>query len=179
MSGETCRLARHALHHVAVAAQHVDVMVKEGEAIAIEVLGEPAFGDRHTDGIAAALTERARRGLDAGRHPILGVARRPGAHLAKVLDVVEANRRQASGPAFRIDLLDAGEVDKRVEKHGGVPDREHKTVSIGPVRHVGIDPEELRPQRVAHRRKRHRGAGMAGLRLLDGIHGERTDRVDG
>ena len=66
MAGERGGFVGDALHQVAVAAKGVDVVVEQIEAGPIEMGGEPALGDRHADAVAAALAERAGRGLDAG-----------------------------------------------------------------------------------------------------------------
>ncbi len=95
MPGHRRRFARHAFHQVAVRTDDVDVIVEQREAVAVEGLGQPARGDRHAHGIAAALTEGTGGGLDAGRHPVLGMSRRLGTELTEPPDVVETHRRLA------------------------------------------------------------------------------------
>ena len=56
MTGERSGFIRHALHHVAVAAYHVDVIVEYGEVRPIKALRQPASGERHPNTIAATLT---------------------------------------------------------------------------------------------------------------------------
>ena len=43
---------------------------------------------------------------------------------------------------------------------------------------AGLWSQELRVEQVGERRERHRRPGMAGVRLLDGVHGEHPDGVD-
>ena len=59
------RLARHALHDVAVGADGVGAVVDERLAVAVVALGQHRLGERHADGVADALPERAGRDLDA------------------------------------------------------------------------------------------------------------------
>ena len=176
--GERRRLRAHALHHVAVAAQHVDVVVEQRELGLVVGRRQPALGDRHADGVAAALPERAGRGLDAGGVAVFGMAGGLGRELAELLDIVDADRRLAGLVAIGVDLLDPGQVEQRVEQHRGVADRQHEAIAVGPARIARIGAEEILPQRVADRRQRHRRAGMARIRLLDRVHRQRADRVD-
>src|SRR5205823_6955287 len=84
VAGERGRLARHALHHAAVAAERVDVVVEERVVGAVVARRQPAPGDRHADAGRDALTERARRGLDAGGPVILGM---PGTLAVELTEV--------------------------------------------------------------------------------------------
>ncbi len=131
VAGEAGRLGRDALHHAAVSGEAVDVVIEDGQAFAIVARGEPALGDRHADRIAAALAERAGGGLDAGRVAIFGVAGGLGADLAEILDVLQADRRIAGRIAVLVDLLDAREVEQRIEQHRGVADRQDEAVAVG------------------------------------------------
>ena len=79
----------------------------------------------------------------------------------------------------RVDRLDAGEVQQRVQQHRGVPRREHEAVAVRPDRVVGVEAQEVLPQRVGDRRHRHRRPGMARVRRLHGVHRERADGGDG
>ena len=89
VAGDRGRLGGHSLHQVAVAAEHVGVVVEDHVAGAVVVRGEPLGGDRHADGVAAALAQRAGGGLDAGRHVVLGMAGADAIELAELLDLVE------------------------------------------------------------------------------------------
>ena len=57
--GERGGLAGDPFHHAAVAAERVDVVVEEIESGAIEVAGQPAFGDGHADAGRHALSQWA------------------------------------------------------------------------------------------------------------------------
>ena len=178
MPGERCRLARHAFHHVAIAAQGVDVVVEQRGAVAIEMLGEPAFRERHSDRIPATLTERAGGRFDAGGDAIFGMAGGLGVELPKLPEIVEADRRLAGMPAVGVDLAHAGKVQQRIKEQRRVADRQHEPIAIGPVGAVRVVAQEPAPQDIAHGRHAHRRSGMARGGLLDRVEREGPDGVD-
>ena len=96
---------------------------------------------------------------------ILGMARRPGAELAEIPDLVERHLRVA------------GEIEQRIEQHRAVAGRQHEAVAVRPFRIGRVVFQELREQDGCDIGCAHRQAGMAGLRLLHGVHGEATDRI--
>ena len=55
---------------------------------------------------------------------------------------------------------------------------EDETVTIGPLRFARVVPQMARPKDIRHRRGAHGHPGVAGLGLLDGVHGKATNRVD-
>ena len=97
-------LARDTLHHVAVAAQHPCVEIEQVEPGPVEAGRKRARGDRHADRIGAALAERTGGGLDAGGHPIFGMAGGLRAELAEGPDVVEADGGVPRRCTVRADL---------------------------------------------------------------------------
>src|SRR5215469_9810305 len=110
MAGKRGRLARHAFHHVAVAADRVDVEIEYRRVRAVVARREPARRDRHADAVAATLAERTGRGFDAGGVTVFLVARRHAVELAKILDdVVEADGGAISDAAA-LDAAHAGKV---------------------------------------------------------------------
>ena len=126
MPGERRRLAGDAFHHVAVAAERVDVEVEQGQVRSIEARGEPLAADRRSDAVAAALPERPGRGVDPGGVTEFRMARSAAAELPKVPDVVERHRGAAIG------VLDLGKMQQRIEQHRGVAVRQHEAVAVGP-----------------------------------------------
>ena len=140
-------------------------MLDDGMARLVEQLCQVRLRQRHPDGVSHTLAERPGRGLDAGREPVLGVARRPAAPLTELLDVVERE-------------VVAGEVERRVQQHAGVSRRQDEAVASEPVGVRGIVAEMPLPQHVRDRRKGHRGPGVAGIGLLHRVHREGADGVD-
>ena len=59
------------------------------------------------------------------------------------------------------------------------PAESRKRSRLGQLGSLGRVAQEPRPERVGHRRHAHRRARMAGVGLLDGVHCERPDGVDG
>src|SRR5487761_2768788 len=74
---------------------------------------------------------------------------------------------------------DAGEVDQRIEQHGGMAGGQHEAVAVHPFRSGRVVAQITLPQRVGGWRGIHRRAGMTRLCLLDGIGREQADGVDG
>ena len=92
MAGERAGLVADPLHQIAVAGQHVSVVVDE---IVAEAGGEQALGERHAHGRAEALAKGPGRGLDAVGEAVLGVARGARAELAEALQLVQRHLRVA------------------------------------------------------------------------------------
>ena len=87
--GERAGLVRHALHHAAVAHEHVGMVVDEVEFWPVEMRCEQLLGERHAHAVGDSLTERPGGGLHARRAAELGMARRLRAELAKALELVD------------------------------------------------------------------------------------------
>ena len=142
-----------------------DVVVLDLRAVA---LAQEALGHRHADAVGEALAQRPGGDLDARRLVdlvALGVARRLRLPLAEVLEVVHR------------DVV-ARQVQRRVQEHRAVAGAEHEAVAIGPVRIGRVVVHVAREEQVRRGRHRHRHARVSGVRLLDGVHGERADGVD-
>src|SRR6516225_6776471 len=108
MARERSRLVRDALHQVAVAREDKGVVIDD---LVAKLGGEQPFGERHADGIAYALAERAGRRLDPGSMPALRMPGGAAAELPETLQLVEGH------------VGVAGQVQQRVEQHRAVPGR--------------------------------------------------------
>jgi len=117
MAGERDRLLAYPLHQIAVGGEHVSAMVHE---LGAELGGEVALGDRHADGIAKSLAERAGGRLHARREEAFGMAGRDRAQLAEALDLLDRH------------LLVTEEMKQRVDQHRAVTGRQHEAVAVGP-----------------------------------------------
>src|SRR5579863_8971143 len=131
MAGERGRLARHALHEIAVAADRINVEVEYREVFSIVTGAEPARGDRHADAVAATLAERPGRGLDAGGAAVFRMAGRCAVDLAEIPDVIETDGRYV-GDARAVEATHAREMDQRVEQHRGVAGGQHEAIPVRP-----------------------------------------------
>ncbi len=162
MPGERDRLVADAFHEAAVAGEDVGVMIDDAIA---QARVEQALGERHADRVGEALAQRARGRLDAGRMPILRMARGLGAELAEVRELLHRHARIAR------------QMQDRVEQHRAMAGREYETVAVGPAGLGRIELEKAREQHGRHIGHAHGHAGMAGLGLLHRVHGQRADGV--
>ncbi len=69
-------------------------------------------------------------------------------------------------------------MEQTVEQHAAVPRRQNEPIAIGPLGVSGVVPEMLLPEDVGHRGGAQGQTGMSGLRFLDRVDRQRTDRVD-
>jgi hypothetical protein len=123
------------------------------------------LGHGHADGGGQPLAQGAGGGLDAGRMTVLRVARRVGAELPEVADLLHGYG------------LHPGEVQQAVEQHRAMARREHEAVAVGPVGAGRVVLQELREQHGGDVGHAHGHALVAGLRLVDRIHRKGADRI--
>ena len=114
--------------------------------------------------LAEPLAERAGRGLDPGRVPVLGVARGARAELAEALDLVDRH------------VAVAGQVEQPVEQHRAVPRRQHEAVAVRPVRRARVELQVLLEEHGRNVGHAHRHARMPGIRLLHRVHRQYPQR---
>src|SRR6476646_1674717 len=124
-----------------------------------------SFGDCHADAVAKALAERTGGGFHARRELALGVTRSATAPLAKLFNLLKGK-------------VVSRQKKHAVQQHGAVASRQDKTITIPPVRVPWIMLEKARPESIGGRRQSHGGAGMSGVGLLNGIHGQHSDGID-
>ena len=163
-AGQRAGFVRDALHQAAVAHEHVGVVVDDREPGPVVALREQLLGQRHADRVGEALAQRAGGGLDRGMLAGLRVSGRLRVQLAEAL---ELGHRQVV----------AGQVQQRVQQHRAVAVGQHEAIAVGPARLRRIVAQEVVPQHLGDVGHAHRHAGVAGIGLLDGIHGQRTDGV--
>ncbi|CAI1164975.1 Uncharacterised protein [Serratia entomophila] len=163
-AGQRTDFVRDAFHHAAVAHEGVGVVVDDVVAGAVELGAEGAFGDGEADGVGDALAERAGGGFNAGGIAVFRVARGFGVQLAEVFQL--AHRQVV-----------AGEVQQAVNQHGAVAVGEHEAVAVSPVRVGRVVVQVVTPQDFGDVRHAHRGARVAGICFLYGVHAECADGV--
>ena len=178
MAGERGGFRTDALHQAAVAADGVDVVVEHLVARLVVPAGQPLARDRHADAGGNPLTQRTGRRLHTRDPVILRMPRRLAVELAEMADVIERDRWLAQTLVLSVHRTGARQVQDRPQQHRGVAVRQDEAVAIGPDRVLGIEAHDPVPQRVDQRGQRHRRAGVARLRLLDGVDGEGSDRID-
>jgi len=122
----------------------------------VEPRRQVRLGNGHAHGVGQSLSERPRGNLHAGRVPVFGMTRRAASPLAEVFDVVHRE-------------VVAGQMQKRIEKHGGMTGGKHKAVAVGPERIFWIVFEMPRPERERRGGGAQRHAGMAGFGLFNRV----------
>ena len=165
VAGQRAGFGLHAFDHVAVAREHIGVVVDDLVAGPVVAHGQVGFGQRHADRIGDALAEWARGRLDPLGQMAFRVPRSQAAPLAEALDLLQ---RQVI----------AGQVEQRVEQHRPVARGQDEAVAVRPRRVRRVVAQEAGPEDVGHRRRAHGEARMAGVGMLDGVHGQEADGVD-
>ena len=107
------------------------------------------------------------------------MTRRLAVELPKMLNVIHRNRRLIGyDVSIAIDISNSGQMQRRVQQHGSVPVRKHKSVAVGPQRIRRVVAQILLPQFIHHRRQPHRRPRMSGIGLLHGVNRQRTNGID-
>ena len=163
------RLGGHALFHVAVGGDHVDVVVERAGSrggVGVEQAALVARRHRHADRRGQALAQRAGGDLNALGVPELRVPGRLGAPGAQRLDVGQLE-------------AEAAEVELQVQRQAAVPAGQHEPVAAQPVGVAGVVAHRALKQRVGQRRQAHRRPGMAVADFLHRVGGQHPNGVDG
>jgi len=169
--------AANAFHQIPVAAQRVHVVAEQVKTRLVIAGGKPLPGHRHADAATDALAQWPGRHLDPRRVAILGMPGTRAAQLAKIANVVQRNRRFVQDSAV-LDLLDARQVQHRIQQHRGVPAGQDKPIPGRPPRMLWIITQMPVPDRVGHRSQRHGRSRMTAVRLLDSVHRQSSNRID-
>ena len=167
-AGQRAGFVADAFHQAAVAHEHIGVVVDDRvldiAVLAVELLGQQLFGQRHAHGVGDALAQRAGGGFHAGRDADLGVAGGLAVQLAEVLQLAHGQ-------------LVAGEVQQRVQQHRAVAVGQHEAVAVDPFGVARVVPQVVAPQRHGHVGHAHGGTGVSGVGLLYSVHGQGADCV--
>ena len=118
----------------------------------------------HTYGHGHTRAQRSRGRLHAGGKSVFRMSRGLCPPLAEIHQVF---LRQAV----------AEQVQQRIQHHGAVSAREHKPVTVFPVRICRIVVHVMGPELERCRRRTQRKAGMSGICLLNGICRKNTYRI--
>ena len=122
MAGERRRFAANPFHHVAVAAQRINIEVEKLKAWPVEITGEPLRCDRHADAVGDALAERSRGGFDSRGQTEFRMTGGFAVELTKLFEIVEGQRRMIEPLVRRVQRAHTGEMERRIEQHGRVAD---------------------------------------------------------
>ena len=163
-AGKRTGFVRDAFHHAAVAGERVGAVVDDVVARPVEFRRQQPFAQGHPHRVGEPLAERPRRRFHPWRDTELRMSGRLRVQLAEVSQFVERE-------------VVTGEVQQRVQQHRAVAVGEDETVAVRPLRVRGIVAQVPMPQGDRDLGHAHRHARMAAFRGLDGIHGERADRI--
>ena len=163
-SGERAGFVRDAFHHASIAKKHVGVVIDDCVIGTIELGGEKAFSQRHSDSVRESLSEGTGRRFDAGRDADF---RMPGCLRMELAKVFELLHRQVV----------AGEMQERVLQHRAVAVRQHEAVAIDPVRIRRIVAKVAVPERNGDLRHSHRHSRVSRFCFLDRVHRQRADGI--
>ena len=164
--GQRRRLGLHALHHVAVAGEHVRAVVEHLVPGAVVARREVRLADRHADGVRDALPERPGRGLDAAVRWLSGWPGVRLCHCRKRLSCSSVMSGSRSGAAARTAAPTPWPADST---------KRSRSMQRGS---AGLWRRKRVAQHVGHRRRAQRHAGMARGRVLHHVDREEADRVD-
>src|SRR6185312_1168525 len=98
-------------HHVAIAAEGVDVIGENRKSWPVEVLLQPSRRNGHADAVAAALAQWTGGDLHTRGVAVFGMAGACTAELAEILDVLERDGETTGR------LLRTGQVQHGIEQH--------------------------------------------------------------
>ena len=163
-AGQCGGFVANAFHQAAIAQKHIAVVVDHGMPVAVELLRQELFCQRHAHGVGDALAERAGGGLHPGCHAHFGVA---GGLAVQLAEVFQLFHRQ----------LVAGQVQQRVDQHRAVAVGQHEAVTVKPVRVGRVVLQVPAPQCHRHVGHAHRCTGVARVGLLDRVHRQGANRV--
>ncbi len=112
---------RDSLHHAAVAQEDIGKMIDDLVVRAIERTRQSLLGQRHANGVRQPLTKRASSRLDTNLDVSLGVPGGTLPELAKLLQLVDAQRI-------------AAKISDGIEQHRAVAVRQNEPVPVIPAR---------------------------------------------
>ena len=164
-SGQRACLVRNAFHQIAVAAQHVRVVIHNLIAGLVVDGAKMLLRDRHSHSHRQSLPQRTRRHFHAIRVAVFGMPRRARVPLPESLQIFDR-------------YLVAGKKKRAIQQRRGVPIRQHKPVAVRPFRIRRIVLHDLVKQQIGNGGAAQRRAGMTAIRLLHLIDGEQTQGIN-
>src|SRR5262249_41493064 len=117
MARQRRRFGSHALHHAAIAANRVDVVVEDLEVGTIVPVSEPRLGNGHADAVGDTLSKGSSRRLYARNQVVLGMTRSLATELAKVTNIVERYSGLPKSFVFGVHCSGASEMKHRPQQH--------------------------------------------------------------
>ena len=157
---------RYALHQVAIAAQHIGVVIDHRVPVAVVHRRQMLLRHGHSHRHAESLSQRPGRHLHARR---LAALRMPRCLRSPLPELLQLRQRQVV----------AGEMQRAIQQHRRVPIRQHKPIAVDPLRRRRIVLHQLVIQQIRYRSAAQRRSRMAALRLFDSVYSQKTQCIDG
>src|SRR5262245_53241348 len=110
MTGQRSRFRPHAFHQTTVAANDINVVIKDLESGSVVAAGEPLLSDGHADARGDTLSQRTCGCLHARCPMVFGVSGRFAVELAEAAYVVERNRGPPQRFIFGVHCPRAAEM---------------------------------------------------------------------
>jgi hypothetical protein len=108
------------------------------------------------------------------------VPRTAATKLPELLDLIEGDRQFAAiQMPVVVDLLDARQMEQRVDEHRSVTTAQDEPIAVGPKRVVGIVAKIGGPELIGNRCQGHRCPWVPAIGRLHPIHAQGADRIDG
>ena len=164
MAGQGAGLVSDSFLQAAVPQEHIGMMIDHLVTGTVETRGQPTLGQCQPHGIGNTLPQRAGGHLHAGRVPGLRVAGRFAVQLAEI-------------PQFLHGQIKTRQVEQTVKQHGAMPVGKDESVPIEPTRIGRVEAQITPPEHRGDIRHAHGHSGMAGIGLLNGIHGKEPQRI--
>jgi hypothetical protein len=139
-------------------------MVDDRVPVAVEGLGQQTFSESHPHGVGEALSERSGSRFNAGGDTQFGMSGGSGMQLPEALEFVDGQ-------------VVAAQMQQGIDQHRTMSVGQHETVAVDPLRVGRIVFQVAPPEDFGHVGHTHRHSGVAGIRRLDGVDGEKTQCV--
>ena len=162
-SGKARGFVLYALHHAAVAAESVCIMIHERAARTVEPRRKHPLGERHAHGVGYSLPQRTRRTVHARSNAVLGMPRSAAAFLPESREIL----RRHVVTAY---------VQRRIQHRRCMPRTEHEPVAVVKFRIFRNHVHKSAVKRRHYGRRAERRARMSavcGLHLPRGQHPDR------
>ena len=160
------RLMRYALHQVAIAAQHIGVVIDHRVPVAVVHRRQMPLRCGHSHRHAESLSQRPGRHLHARR---LAALRVPRCLRSPLPELLQLRHRQVV----------PGQMQRPIQQHRRVPIRQHEPVAVDPLRRRRIVLHQLVIQQIRNRCAAQRRSRMAAPGLFDSVHSQKTQCIDG
>jgi hypothetical protein len=141
------------------------VVVDKLEAVLVESSSSVSLGNGQTNSVGDTLTEGTSGNLDSGSVVSLGVTRSTAVNGSESLQVIHAE-------------VVTEQMEESILKHAAVSVRENETVTVQPVRVLGVEVKELVEQNVSNWGHSHGSTRVSRVAVSCRIGRKDTDGVD-